>query len=347
MYGSMADSAAVLDVRDLGVTLFVDGRELPVVSNVSFSLRAGETLALVGESGAGKSMTALAIMGLAGKGSRGEGVRLSGEVWLDAGAGGRTDLVAISRSRMRSLRGRALSMVFQEPMTSLNPVFRVGWQIAEVIVCHERVSWSVAEGRARELLALVGIPDAARRARAFPHELSGGMRQRVMIAMALACRPRLLVADEPTTALDVTVQAQVLDLVRRVQRELGMAVLFITHDLGVVAQVADRVAVMYAGRIVEESGVHELFAHPRHPYTAGLLGSMPNAAASAVMAKPIPGAMPSLHRLPSGCPFHPRCASADDRRCSRELPPLERTGEGRTVRCFRWAEVSAPYARVA
>jgi peptide/nickel transport system ATP-binding protein/oligopeptide transport system ATP-binding protein len=291
----------------------------------------------VGESGSGKSQTVLAVMGLtAANGEVGGEIRFEGQ-----------DIGHLSRQELNRIRGSKVAMIFQDPLTSLTAHMTVGAQMEEVLARHRKVRGAEAEKQIIEWLERVRIPEARRRLHQFPHELSGGMRQRVMIAMALACRPRLLVADEPTTALDVTVQAQVLDLVRRVQRELGMAVLFITHDLGVVAQVADRVAVMYAGRIVEESGVHELFAHPRHPYTAGLLGSMPNAAASAVMAKPIPGAMPSLHRLPSGCPFHPRCASADDRRCSRELPPLERTGEGRTVRCFRWAEVSAPYARVA
>jgi oligopeptide/dipeptide ABC transporter ATP-binding protein len=233
-------------------------------------------------------------------------------------------------------------MIFQEPMTSLNPVFRVGWQIAEALVTHEKMGWPAAEKRALEMLALVGIPDPRERQRAFPHELSGGMRQRVMIAMALACRPRLVIADEPTTALDVTVQAQVLELIRRLQREMGMAVLFITHDLGVVAQMADRVAVMYAGRIVEEAGVRELFAAPRHPYTAGLLRSMPNPAGAApgAMVKPIPGSMPNLRRVPAGCAFHPRCPDADPARCLAALPALEGAGANRTVRCVRWAELS-------
>jgi oligopeptide transport system ATP-binding protein len=334
-----AGLSPVLQVRELRVHLAVEGGEVTAVAGVSFEVRAGETLALVGESGAGKSMAALAVMRLAGRGALGEGARLEGSVLLH-GEHGPVDLLALPLEQVRRLRGKALSMVFQEPMTSLNPVFRIGWQIAEALVIHDGLAWAAAERRALEMLALVGIPDPAERRRAFPHELSGGMRQRVMIAIALACRPRLLIADEPTTALDVTVQAQVLELIRRLQREMGMAVLFITHDLGVVAQMADRVAVMYAGRIVEEAGVRELFASPRHPYTAGLLRSMPDAAGRAPGARvqPIPGSMPNLRRVPAGCAFHPRCPDADPRRCERDLPILEAAGEGRTVRCVRWAE---------
>ncbi len=342
MSASTTDRAApVLAVRDLRVHLATDSGEVTAVQGVSFDVRAGETLALVGESGAGKSMTALALMRLAGKGARGEGARLEGEVRLD-GPEGAVEVLGLPLDRLRQLRGRAMSMVFQEPMTSLNPVFRVGWQIAESLVVHEGLAWPAAGRRALELLALVGIPDPEVRSRAFPHELSGGMRQRVMIAIALACRPRLLIADEPTTALDVTVQAQVLQLVRGLQRELGMGVLFITHDLGVVAQVADRVAVMYAGRIVEEAGVHELFVSPRHPYTAGLLRSMPNAAGAepGAMVKPIPGSMPNLRRLPPGCAYHPRCPDAVEGTCSAALPALEAAGPARTVRCVRWAEIA-------
>ena len=334
-------ATAALSVRDLRVRLATDSGEVTAVHGVSFDVRAGETLALVGESGAGKSMTALAVMRLAGKGARGEGARLEGTVHV-ATPEGPVEVLGQPLEGLRRLRGRAMSMVFQEPMTSLNPVFRVGWQIAESLVVHEALSWPAAEKRALELLALVGIPDPAARSRAFPHELSGGMRQRVMIAIALACRPRLLIADEPTTALDVTVQAQVLQLVRGLQRELGMGVLFITHDLGVVAQVADRVAVMYAGRIVEEAGVHDLFASPRHPYTAGLLRSMPNAAGTqpGAMVKPIPGSMPNLRRLPPGCAYHPRCPEAVEGACSSALPALEAAGAARTVRCVRWADIA-------
>ena len=331
----------VLEVRGLKVHLSVESGEVTAVDGISFDVAAGETLALVGESGAGKSMASLGVMRLAGKGARGRGVRLEGQAWLHAD-GAPVDLIAQPLDVMQRLRGSRLSMVFQEPMTSLNPVFRVGWQIAETIVTHEGVSWEAAEARALEMLKLVGIPDPAERQRAFPHELSGGMRQRVMIAMALACRPKLLIADEPTTALDVTVQAQVLDLIRRLQREMGMAVLFITHDLGVVAQVADRVAVMYAGRIVETAGVEDLFESPRHPYTTGLLQSIPSVSGEGAgrMVKPIPGSMPNLQRLPKGCAYHPRCPGADPVRCASAMPPVETAGPGRSVRCFRWAELA-------
>jgi oligopeptide/dipeptide ABC transporter ATP-binding protein len=235
---------------------------------------------------------------------------------------------------MRSMRGRALSMIFQEPMTSLNPVMRVGDQVAEAVRAHEKVTGTAARARAVDMLRLVGIPDPASRTRAFPHELSGGMRQRIMIAMALACRPQLLIADEPTTALDVTVQAQVLDLIRGLQREFAMAVLFITHDLGVVAQMADRVAVMYAGRIVEEAPVELLFSDPRHPYTRGLLASMPDAGKAGCAVHPIPGAMPRLASLPSGCAFHPRCTAALPSRCDREMPPAVTATAMRSVHCW-------------
>ena len=330
----------VLDVQDLRVVLHTEAGELHAVDGVSFRVMPGRTLALVGESGAGKSMTSLAVMRLVGKGAQGAGVSLAGEAWLDTGSS-RLDLVAAPLATMQTLRGRSLAMVFQEPMTSLNPVFRVGWQIAEAIVRHESVGWPAAEARALEMLQLVGIPDPRARLRAYPHELSGGMRQRAMIAMALACRPRLLIADEPTTALDVTVQAQVLALMRRLQRELGTALLFVTHDLGVVAQMADEVAVMYAGRIVEQAGVQDIFAAPRHPYTAGLLRSMPSVVGrpDGMMAEPIRGSMPPLTRLPAGCAFHPRCDHAQAGRCDAALPELADAGAGHRVRCVRLGEI--------
>ena len=332
----------VLEVRDLRVVLHTEAGDLAAVDGVSFSVAPGRTLALVGESGAGKSMTSLALMRLVGKGPRGQGASLSGEVWLDTGPGhaGRVELLAAPWARMQALRGRSLAMVFQEPMTSLNPVFRVGWQIAEAIVRHEAVGWPAAQQQALEMLQLVGIPDPRARMRAYPHELSGGMRQRAMIAMALACRPRLLIADEPTTALDVTVQAQVLALMRRLQRELGTASLFVTHDLGVVAQMADEVAVMYAGRIVEQAGVQAIFDAPRHPYTAGLLRSMPSVVPrlGAGQVEPIRGSMPPLSRLPAGCAFHPRCDHAQDGRCTGPMPALLEAAPGHRVRCARLGE---------
>ncbi|MBM3389618.1 MAG: ABC transporter ATP-binding protein [Betaproteobacteria bacterium] len=331
----------VLQVQGLRVLLHSEGGMLAAVNGVDFELHAGRTLALVGESGAGKSLTSLALMRLVGKGAAGRGATLQGQAWLDTGSG-RVDLLALAPAQLPALRGKALAMIFQEPMTSLNPVFRVGWQIAESLVRHEGLSQAAADARALELLQLVGIPDAAARRRAYPHELSGGMRQRVMIAMALACRPRLVIADEPTTALDVTVQAQVLALMRRLQREIGMALLFVTHDLGVVAQMADEVAVMYAGRIVERAEVRALFAAPRHPYTAALLRSMPGVAGvdAGRLVEPIPGSMPPLTRLPAGCAFHPRCAFADAARCSVEMPEMRQLA-GRWLRCARAAELGA------
>ncbi len=336
---------AVLDVRGLNVHITSDDGELCAVADATFRVHDGETLALVGESGAGKSMTALAIMRLA----QSAHIRLSGEILLRAGGGGAVNLLALDPLAMRDVRGRLVSMVFQEPMTSLNPVLRVGEQIAEAIVSHEAIGWPAARTRALDMLRLVGIADAEARQRAFAHELSGGMRQCVMIAIALACRPRLLIADEPTTALDVTVQAQVLALIRSLQRELGMAVLFITHDLGVVAQMADRVAVMYAGRIVEEAPVRALFESPCHPYTQGLLRSMPNAAR--VMRgrgiAPIRGSMPSLTRLPRGCAFHPRCERAEPGRCDGDVPALDSVDDQRAVRCWRWREPALAATEVA
>ncbi|MBL8341094.1 MAG: ABC transporter ATP-binding protein [Rubrivivax sp.] len=336
----------VLSVRGLRVLLHTEAGLLPAVDGVDFDLAPGRTLALVGESGAGKSLTSLAIMRLAGRGAKGRGVTLEGQVHLDSGDAtqgnsGIVELLGAPLAQMQALRGKALAMIFQEPMTSLNPVFRVGWQIAEALVRHEGLTRAQADARALEMLQLVGIPDAAARVRAFPHELSGGMRQRVMIAMALACRPRLLIADEPTTALDVTVQAQVLALMRRLQAEMGTAVLFITHDLGVVAQMADEVAVLYAGRVVEHADVRSLFAAPRHPYTAGLLRSMPNVAGSVAgeLVQPIAGSMPALTRLPRGCAFHPRCEFAQAGPCTEAMPALADLGAGRAVRCARHAEI--------
>jgi oligopeptide/dipeptide ABC transporter ATP-binding protein len=332
----------ILRVNGLRVALHVDGGRRCAVDGVDFELHAGRTLALVGESGAGKSLTALALMRLVGKGASGRGVELEGEVHLDTGAGV-VELLGSPLTQMHTLRGKAMAMIFQEPMTSLNPVFRVGWQIAEALRRHEGLTRRQADLQALELLQRVGIADAATRQRAYPHELSGGMRQRVMIAMAMACRPRLLIADEPTTALDVTVQAQVLELMRRLQREMGTALLFITHDLGVVAQMADDVAVMYAGRIVERAPVRSLFTAPRHPYTAGLLRSMPNVAGSAIgeVAEPIPGAMPRLGAWPKGCAFQTRCFHVDATRCTAAMPVLQQVAPGHELRCVRHAELEA------
>ena len=278
-----------------GLTVRFGG--VPAIEDVSFTLAAGETLAIVGESSSGKSVTALALMQLLDKRSS----HVSGRAMLDG-----TDLIALPERAMADLRGAAISMIFQEPMTSLNPVHRVGDQIAESLIRHERLSSRAARARAVELLAQLGIPEPARRAGAFPHELSGGMRQRAMIATALACRPRILIADEPTTALDVTIQAQILELLAEMKDRFGMAIMLITHAMGVVAENAQRVAVMYAGRVVEEAPVEELFAHPKHPYTQGLIRSIPRVDAAAVgrtRLAQIPGTVPSLLHPPPGCRF--------------------------------------------
>ena len=324
-------AAPLLEVRDLRAT-FASGAGDPLVAvdGVSFSVRAGDTLAIVGESGSGKSVTALSIMRLlpAGSGRIAAGsIRLSGR-----------ELTTLSEDEMRDVRGRHIGMIFQEPMTSLNPVHTVGAQVAEVVERHEGLSRDRALAHAVEMLALVGIPEPQRRAGSFPHELSGGMRQRVMIAMALACRPSVLIADEPTTALDVTIQAQILDLLEDLQAQLGMAVIFITHDLGVVAAIADRVLVMYAGQVVESSEVADLFAHPRMPYTAGLLGSRPRLGRAGGRLPAIPGQVPSLAHLPPGCRFSNRCGHVVPA-CRATAPALESTGSEHDVRCGRWRDL--------
>jgi len=303
----------LLEIRGLRVSFATDAGPVPAVRGVDLAIAQGETLALVGESGCGKSVTALSILRLVatppGRYDAGE-VRFAGE-----------DLLTVSEERLREVRGNDVAMIFQEPMTSLNPVFPVGDQVAETIALHQRVGAAEARARAIEALRRVGIPAPEQRVDEYPHQLSGGLRQRVMIAMALACSPRLLIADEPTTALDVTIQAQILELVAKLQAELGMAVLLITHDLGVVAETAHRVAVMYAGRVVEEAGVLELFERPRHPYTAGLLRSRPRLDAGRGRLVPIEGSVPDALHVPPGCPFHPRCPYAIER-CPKEDPPL-------------------------
>jgi oligopeptide/dipeptide ABC transporter ATP-binding protein len=302
-----------------------------VVEDLAFTVSPGEVLAIVGESGSGKSMTALALMRLVPPPGR-----LSGRVVFEG-----ADLLSLTERKMRDVRGGAMAMVFQEPMTSLNPVFTVGRQIAEALAWHRGLSGRAARAEAVRLLELVEIPNAAARVSEYPHQLSGGMRQRVMIAMALACRPRLLIADEPTTALDATVQAQILDLLRRLRAELGMAVLLITHDLGVVSDFADRVAVMYAARIVEAGPAAALFASPAHPYTEGLLASLPRLATTVERLAAIPGQVPPPFALPPGCRFAPRCAYAKAP-CALALPPLERVGQGRAAACIRHAGYAVP-----
>jgi oligopeptide/dipeptide ABC transporter ATP-binding protein len=313
-------SATLLSVEGLTVRF---GR-YAVVEELSFSVSPGEVLAVVGESGSGKSMTALALMRLVPP----PGV-ITGRVVFDG-----EELLSLPERKMRSLRGGAMAMVFQEPMTSLNPVFSVGAQIAEALRWHRGLSGAAAKAEAVRLLSLVEIPNAAARVAEYPHQLSGGMRQRVMIAMALACSPRLLIADEPTTALDATVQAQILDLLRRLRAELGMAVILITHDLGVVSDFADRVAVMYAARVVEAAPAAALFAAPLHPYTEGLLASLPRMEGSPERLPAIPGQVPPPFALPPGCRFAPRCGYAKAP-CEAALPPLVPLGEGRGAACIR------------
>ncbi|WP_119388062.1 ABC transporter ATP-binding protein [Taklimakanibacter lacteus] len=332
-------SENVLEVENLSVTFATERGPLQAVRDVSFTLHAGETLALVGESGSGKSVTSLAIMRLTPPAPL---VALGGSVLFTGADGGKRDLVTLDPDAMRAVRGNEISMIFQEPMTSLNPVHRIGDQIAEAITFHEHISARAALDRAAGLLDKVGIPDARRRLSAYPHHLSGGMRQRVMIAMALACNPRVLIADEPTTALDVTVQAQILELMKELQQATGMAVIFVTHNLGVVAEIADRVMVMYSGAIVEKGGVVPLMTRPLMPYTQGLLHSVPRLDPEALGLSPleaIPGSVPDPFRLPPGCTFAPRCRHREPA-CEAALPTLEAANGNHDVRCRRWRRLA-------
>ncbi|WP_025769866.1 ABC transporter ATP-binding protein [Thioalkalivibrio sp. HK1] len=306
----------ILEIDDLAVDFDTRFGRVRALDGVSVGLEAGETLGLVGESGCGKSITALAVMGLVptppgriGAGS----IRFCGE-----------ELIKAPKSRLRNLRGAEIAMIFQEPMSSLNPVFTVEDQIVEAIMLHRPIEYDAARREAVALLERVGIPEAAQRARDYPHQLSGGMRQRVMIAMAVSCRPRVLIADEPTTALDVTVQAQIFDLLGEIQHEFGVAIILITHDMGVISEMADRVAVMYAGRIIEEAGADDVLDHPQHPYTRGLIACIPTLEDDASLRE-IPGVVPPLHALGRGCAFADRCAYMDAR-CRRERPALAPTG---------------------
>ncbi|GAB6877508.1 ABC transporter ATP-binding protein [Thermaerobacter litoralis] len=315
----------LLEVRGLRTEFHTGEGRFAAVDDVSFTIARGETVGLVGESGSGKSVTSLSILRLV---PSPPGRITAGSILFEG-----QDLLRLSEAAMRRIRGNRISMIFQEPMTSLNPVFPVGKQIAEALQWHRGLSRRAAWERAVELLRLVGIPDPAARARQYPHQMSGGMRQRVMIAMAVACEPQLLIADEPTTALDVTVQAQILDLMKDLRRRLGTAILLITHDLGVVADMADRVLVMYAGRIVESAPVDDLFARPLHPYSEGLLASMPQLHRRQERLHVIPGQVPNPARLPTGCRFHPRCPYAIDI-CRQQEPVLAPAGEGRWVACW-------------
>ncbi|KKB07505.1 ABC transporter ATP-binding protein [Devosia chinhatensis] len=313
----------VLDVQDLGVTFALHESEVRAVNNLSFSLEAGETLAVVGESGSGKSQAFLSIMGLLAKNGRTSGKAMMGDI----------NLVGMRTGQLDHIRGKDIAMIFQDPMTSLNPSLKVKTQLSEVLVKHRGFDKTKATKAAVEMLERVGIPEPAKRANAYPHEMSGGMRQRVMIAMALLCQPKILIADEPTTALDVTVQAQMLDLFKSLTEDFGTSLVLITHDLGVVAGVADRMMVMYGGRAVEKGTVNDLFYDPRHPYTLGLLHSTPHIAHRSARLEPIKGLPPSLEHLPKGCSFNPRCDFCFDR-CLEERPPLMPTEGGREKACF-------------
>ncbi len=324
----------LLDVQDLSTEVRVGGRWVTVVDQLSFSVDAGETLAIVGESGCGKSMTALSLIQLL----QDQQARIAGGAIRFEGE----DLATLGEDAMCALRGRRMAMIFQEPMTSLNPVMTIGRQITEALRLHKLADRAAAHSRAIELLNLVRIPDAATRLDDYPHRLSGGMRQRVMIAAALACDPALLIADEPTTALDVTIQAQILALLRDLQRRLGLALIFITHDLGVVAEIADRVLVMYAGRAVEAGPVADVLTRPRHPYTQGLLRARPQGMdrRDQILTE-IPGRVPTPGALPEGCSFHPRCPFAIES-CRKAKPVLEARG-GHAVACIRaeeWGQVA-------
>lgn len=336
-------SEPVINIEGLRTVFRIGGRDIAAVHGLDLQIGAGETFALVGESGSGKSVTSLSIMGLLPKKV---GRVDQGKIALRTKSGTVLDLAQLHGEDMRRLRGNDVAMVFQEPMTSLNPVYTIGNQIAEPIRIHRGLSSKEAMSEAVRLLTEVGIPDPARRATQYPHELSGGMRQRATIAMALSCEPALLIADEPTTALDVTIQAQILDLLKKLQERHGMAMLFVTHNLGVVSQIADRVGVMYAGRIVETGLVKDVFARPSHPYTQGLMRSVPRLGQATELKKadiPLPtieGSVPSLANLPSGCSFAPRCPYAIEP-CRAAVPPLVPTGTSQQTRCIRWQEIAA------
>jgi len=321
----------LLDVKNLKTYFFTDDGVVKAVDGVDFSVYPGEVLGLVGESGCGKSVTSFSIMRLVGV----PGKVVDGEIWF----GGR-DLLKLSEGEMTQLRGKEMSMIFQQPQSSLNPVYTAGDQVAEVFQIHEKAGREKAWEEAVELLKLVGIPDAARKARAFPHEMSGGQAQRVMIAMALSLKPKLLIADEPTTALDVTIQAQILDLMRGLREKMNTAVILITHDLGVISEMANRVAVMYAGRIVEQSAVENLFDKPLHPYTQGLIASIPVLGKMMDKLDVIPGSVPNLVNLPPGCRFAPRCRSRLQYNlniCTEIEPELEEVEPGHKVRCWLYS----------
>jgi peptide/nickel transport system ATP-binding protein len=315
----------LLEISRLQTAFHTDQGEVVSIDDVSFQLKPGETIGIVGESGCGKSVTSLSIMRLLGQRGR---IR-KGQILLEG-----VDLTQLDEARMREIRGNDISMIFQEPMTSLNPVFTIGNQLIEAIMQHMKLSKKEARIHAVEMLKKVGIPRAEAMIDEYPHALSGGMRQRVMIAMALSCKPKLLIADEPTTALDVTIQAQILDLMKKLRKEAGTAIMLITHDLGVIAEMADKVIVMYAGQVVEETDVFTLFDDPKHPYTKGLIGSIPQLDREIEdRLVSIPGTVPSLLQMPKGCRFHSRCEFAMEQ-CGKQAPPLLPAGKGHLSRCW-------------
>ena len=325
-------NGALLSIQNLHTYFFSDEGVVKAVNGVDLAIGQGETLVLVGESGCGKSVTALSIRRLS---PQPPGRIVEGKILFEG-----RDLVQMAPEQIRRIRGKNISMIFQEPMTSLNPVFRVGFQIAEAIEIHQGLTRRAALNLSIDMLGKVGIPDPAKRAREYPHQMSGGMRQRVMIAMALACNPKLIIADEPTTALDVTIQAQILELMNRIIKDLKPSILLITHDLGVVAETAQRVAVMYAGQIVESADVAELFSHPCHPYTVGLMASIPKLEAPVPQDRKLPtirGIVPSLLNLPEGCKFQDRCDQAFDL-CSQKNPELIDLGSGHQARCWLYGK---------
>ncbi len=322
------DQQHILEVKGLQTSFYTRAGVIRAVTDVNFHVNKGEVLGIVGESGCGKSVTSLTILGLVGEPGKVE----AGEVLF----GGR-DLLHLPDSEMRKVRGDRIAMIFQQPQSSLNPVMKVGPQIAESLIIHRDMDEKAAHARSLELMDMVGIPDAVRRYDAYPHEMSGGMAQRVMIAIALSCEPELLIADEPTTALDVTIQAQILDLMRMLQKETGTAIVLITHDLGVVAEMCDRAAVMYAGEIVEQTDVRTLFSEPKHPYTRGLIGAVPVPGEILDELATIPGSVPNLIELPEACRFSPRCTAKDEHGCvlaDRVHPELRLAGEDHLVRCW-------------
>jgi peptide/nickel transport system ATP-binding protein len=327
MSASTESQAPVLQVKDLEIAINSGNGSFAVVSDMSLHVQAGETLCIVGESGCGKSMTALALLRLLPEAAK----VASGQILIDG-----VDFLAMGQRQVEDFRGEQIAMIFQEPLTALNPVLRIGEQIAEAVRQHRKCSRKEAQAKAIETLQLVQMPDPRRRAGQFPHELSGGMRQRAMIALALACDPKIIIADEPTTALDVTIQAQILGLISDLQKRLGTAQILITHDLGVVSEVADRVIVMYAGRKVEEASIFDLFDRPFHPYTIGLMGAVPRAGASSQAGDrlaDIAGTVPPLWDLPKGCAFAPRCPGASAR-CLEERPPFEEKRPGHWAACW-------------